>query len=84
MDPWIKSSAIRPIVVAGEQIVRLQIRCDESQEKALLTADGQNDIQIDNDSVVEVTRSVNRFKLVKSSKRSYFGTLREKFKLPGE
>ena len=76
------ASALRPLVVSGEQSIRIRITCDEAKEKALLTADGQADTPIDHRSVVEVTRSVNRFQLVKSSKRSYFGTLREKFKLP--
>lgn len=76
------ASALRPLVVSGEQAIRIRITCDEAQEKALLTADGQQDIAIDNHSMIEVTRSVNRFQLVKSSKRSYFATLRQKFKLP--
>ncbi len=76
------ASALRPLVVSGEQSIRIRITCDEAKERALLTADGQSDVTIDNRSVIEVTRSVNRFQLVKSSKRSYYGTLREKFKLP--
>ncbi|MBI3999590.1 MAG: NAD(+)/NADH kinase [Candidatus Omnitrophica bacterium] len=76
------TSALRPLVVSGEQAIRIRITCDEAQEKALLTADGQQDVAIDNHSMIEVTRSVNRFQLVKSSKRSYFATLRQKFKLP--
>lgn len=76
------ASALRPLVVSGDQMIRVRVTCDEEKEKALLSSDGQTDIPIDNDSTVEVTRSVNRFLLVKSSKRSYFGTLREKFKLP--
>ena len=76
------ASALRSLVVSGEQPIRIQITCDKAQEKALLTADGQQDVAIDNHSMIEVTRSVNRFQLVKSSKRSYFATLRQKFKLP--
>lgn len=76
------ASALRSLVVSGNESVRIRVTCAEAQEKALLTADGQQDIAIDDRSVVEVTRSVNRFQLVKSSKRSYFATLREKFKLP--
>ena len=76
------ASALRPIVVSGDQSIRIRITCDDAKEKALLTADGQSDVTIDNRSIIEVTRSVNRFPLVKSSKRSYFATLREKFKLP--
>ena len=76
------ASALRSLVVSGEQPIRIRITCDKAQEKALLTADGQQDVAIDNHSMIEVTRSVNRFQLVKSSKRSYFATLRQKFKLP--
>ena len=76
------ASALRPLVVSAEQSIRVRITCDDAREKALLTADGQADVTVDHRSVVEVTRSVNRFQLVKSSKRSYFATLREKFKLP--
>ena len=76
------ASALRPLVVSGTQSIRIRITCDEAKEQALLTADGQADVTIDNQTVVDVTRSVNRFQLVKSSKRSYFATLREKFKLP--
>ena len=76
------ASALRPLVVSGEQPIRIKIACNNLNEKALLTADGQSDVTIDNRSMIEVTRSVNRFRLVKSSKRSYFATLREKFKLP--
>ena len=76
------ASALRPLVVPGDRSVRIRVRCNNPEEKALLTADGQSDVAIDDRSIVDVTRSVNRFLLVKSSKRSYFATLREKFKLP--
>ncbi|MBI1977581.1 MAG: NAD(+)/NADH kinase [Candidatus Omnitrophica bacterium] len=76
------ASALRPLVVSGKEPVRIRITCNEAREKALLTADGQTDVPIDNQSVVEVTRSISHFRLVKSSKRSYYATLREKFKLP--
>lgn len=76
------ASILRSLVVPGAETVQIKITCDEGEEKALLTVDGQVDMEIDDRSLIEVTRSVNRFKLVKSSKRSYFETLREKFKLP--
>lgn len=76
------ASALRPLVVPGDQTIRIRVTCEQDQEKALFTADGQRDMQIDRYSVAEITRSANYFLLVKSSKRSYFGTLREKFKLP--
>jgi NAD+ kinase len=76
------ASALRSLVLSGGESVRIRIDCENPSEKALLTADGQSDVTIDHRSLIEVTRSVNRLKLVKSSKRSYFATLREKFKLP--
>ncbi len=76
------ASSLRPLVVSGDQTIRLEIRCDQREEKALFTADGQQDMEIDERFVCEIAKSVNRFKLVKSSKRSYFETLREKFKIP--
>ena len=76
------ASALRPLVVSGHQPIRIRIACDQAREKALLTADGQKDVTIDNRSIIEITKSENRFQLIKSSKRGYFKTLREKFKLP--
>ncbi|OGW80683.1 MAG: hypothetical protein A3G33_08820 [Omnitrophica bacterium RIFCSPLOWO2_12_FULL_44_17] len=77
------TSASRSLVVSGNQVVKIRIRCDSDKEKALLSADGQVDLAIDHETVVEITKAENRFLLVKSSKRSYFGTLREKFNFPG-
>lgn len=76
------ASALRSIVVPGDRKVEIRVTCDRQEEKALLTADGQENLEIDGQSVVEVTAAINRFPLIKSSKRSYFGTLREKFKIP--
>ncbi len=75
-------SALRPVVLSGNQLIRIRITCDQAREKALLTADGQKDVTIDNRSIIDITKAENRFQLVKSSKRGYFTTLREKFKLP--
>lgn len=76
------ASALRPLVVAGDQTIKIRVTCNEEREKALLSSDGQIDIPIDNGTSIEIKKSDNRFLLVKSSKRSYFGMLREKFKLP--
>lgn len=76
------ASALRSMILASDKKLEIRIKCDHEQERALLTADGQENIEIDNDFIIEVTRAVNRFPLIKSSKRSYFGTLREKFKIP--
>ena len=75
------ASALRPLIISGSQSVRIRITCDQAREKALLTADGQNDVAIDNRSIIDITKSESRFQLIKSSKRGYFTTLMEKFKL---
>ena len=74
--------AMRPIVVSADKKIEIRITCDAEKEKALLTADGQENLEIDNRSIVEIGTAVNQFPLIKSSKRSYFRTLREKFKIP--
>ncbi len=76
------SSSLRPIVVNSEERITVKIQTNRAGEKALLTADGQESIEIDDSYSVEITRSNTPFKLVKSSKRSYFATLRENFKFP--
>ena len=76
------ASALRTMIVAQEHKLEIRITCDEAKERALLTADGQENLEIDNGYSIEVTSAPNRFPLIKSSKRSYFGTLREKFKIP--
>ena len=50
--------------------------------KGLLTADGQENLEIDDSYSIEITRAVTPLRLVKSSKRSYFDSLRENFKFP--
>lgn len=74
--------ALRSIVVRADERISIGAECDREGEKALLTADGQENVEVDKDTVIEVTRSSVPFRLVKSSRRSYIETLREKFKLP--
>lgn len=75
-------SALRSIILSADKKIEIQITCDREQDKALLTADGQESVQIDKHFTVEITASENKFPLIKSSKRSYLGTLQEKFKIP--
>ncbi len=74
--------ALRSIVVRADERISIGAECDREGEKALLTADGQENVEVDKDTVIEITRSSVPFRLVKSSRRSYIETLREKFKLP--
>ena len=76
------ASSLRPIVVRGNEKITVKITTKVKKEKALLTVDGQENMEIDDSYSVEITRSNTSLKLIKSSKRSYFGTLRENFKFP--
>lgn len=76
------ASALRPIVVQAGEKISVRIRNERGQAKALLTADGQENIEIDDSYSVEITRAGAPLKLVKSSRRSYFATLKEKFQFP--
>ncbi len=75
-------SSLRPLVVPGSEKIVAKIDCDNPGEHALLVADGQDSIQVSEHHLIEVTQSTMKLKLIKSSKRSYFETLREKFKIP--
>jgi len=76
------ASALRSLIVDANEKIIVRITSHEQDEKAVLTADGQENIEIDDSYIVEITRSSNALHLVKSSKRSYFETLRENFKFP--
>ena len=76
------TSALRPIILGGDEKISVTIRADREGEKAILSADGQENLEIDDTYIVEVTQAINSLRLIKSSKRSYFSTLREKFQLP--
>ncbi len=76
------ASALRSMVVGAEEKVSVKIRTQGGTDKALLTADGQENMEVDDSFSIEITRSNTTLKLVKSSKRSYFATLRENFKFP--
>ncbi len=77
------ASSLRPIVVRADERISIRISPQGSNEKAVLTVDGQETIEIDDSYTIEITRSNTPLKLIKSSKRSYFETLRENFKFPG-
>lgn len=76
------ASALRSLVVGADERITISIQCEGDGEKALLTADGQENVEVDEATSIEITRSPIPFRLVKSSKRNYFETLRENFKFP--
>ena len=78
------ASALRSIVVPGDQRVRIRVFCDRKADRALLSCDGQTHYPLEWGDVIECTRSPIQFPLVKSPYRKYFDVLREKFKIPFE
>ncbi len=74
--------ALRSIVIRADEKISVRVVGDREGEKALLTADGQENIEVDADTSIEITRSSIPFQLIKSSRRSYADTLRENFKFP--
>ena len=74
--------ALRSMVVRADERITIRVECDREDERALLTADGQENVEVGEGTVIEATRSMIPFRLVKSSRRSYVETLRENFKFP--
>lgn len=74
--------ALRSLVVRADERITIGIECDREGERALLVADGQENMEVDETTSIEITRSLIPFRLIKSSRRSYVETLRENFKLP--
>ena len=75
--------ALRSLVVPADERITIKIQADGAGERALITADGQENQEVDENTSIEITRSSIPFRLVKSSRRDYLETLRENFKLPG-
>ena len=76
------ASSLRPMVVAASEKISVRIQSVSAASKALLTADGQENLEIDDSYIIEITRSATPLRLVKSSRRGYFASLRENFKFP--
>ncbi len=76
------AASLRPIVVDAGEKISVRIQNSGGAGKGLLTADGQENLEIDDSYSIEITRSATPLRLVKSSKRSYFDSLRENFKFP--
>ena len=76
------ASSLRPMVVAASEKISVRIQNISASSKALLTADGQENLEIDDSYTIEITRAATPLRLVKSSRRGYFASLRENFKFP--
>ncbi len=75
------TSSLRPIVVSASEKITVKLQSSASS-RGLLTADGQGNLEIDDSYTIEITKANTPLRLVKSSKRSYFASLRENFKFP--
>ena len=74
--------ALRSLVVPADERITIKIQADGAGERALITADGQENQEVDENTSIEITKSTIPFRLVKSSRRDYLETLKENFKLP--
>jgi NAD+ kinase len=67
---------LRPLVLADTSVVRVQLR--SHAQEVFLTLDGQEGIPLLDGDVVEIRRSPNSVALVRTSRRSVLGVLRDK------
>ncbi len=74
--------ALRSLVVRADERITVKVQADRQGERALVTADGQENQEVDETTSIEITRSSVPFRLVKSSRRDFLETLRENFKFP--
>jgi NAD+ kinase len=68
----------RPVVIPDS--MELEISFQYSQEDIYLTFDGQVGIQLEENDRIRVKKSETKLRLVRPSRRTYFGILRDKLK----
>ena len=73
--------SLRPMVVSSREMISIRLE-PQKRSKALVTIDGQENQEIDETFDVTVSRSPVSVRLIKSSRRTYFETLSEKFRIP--
>jgi len=71
------ASSMHPTVIPADEHVQIVLRRERREARAILTADGQEIVEVDDSFSIKVTRYPLPFKLVKSSKRNYYETLRK-------
>lgn len=71
------ASSMHPTVVPANEEITIAIRRERRDARAVLTADGQEIVEVDDSFYMKVTRYKLPFKLIKSSQRSYYETLRK-------
>jgi len=76
------ASSLRPLVVGAKELITVKIKTTRKGENALLTADGQENFEIDDSYIVEITQAARSVKLLRNLKRNYIATLRGNFGFP--
>ncbi len=69
----------RPLVLPMTSDIRIKVVSQEAKDVALV-ADGQEGIKLKNGDIVRINKAKRPFRLITSSKRSYFAILNEKLK----
>jgi NAD+ kinase len=69
----------RPIVLPSEKAITVTLSSDKEMKQASVTVDGQTKRVISSRHKIEITKAPLPFRLIRSSRRSYLETLREKF-----
>jgi NAD+ kinase len=68
----------RPVIVPGDQLVRVQLASDVSD--VYLTADGQSGLELKMNDRIEVQKAPHRVLLVRNDRLDYFSILRQKLR----
>ncbi len=71
------ASSMHPTIIPANEKIAIAIRRERRDAKAVLTADGQEIVEVDDSFSIEVTRFKLPFRLVKSSHRNYYETIRK-------
>lgn len=77
------ASSMHPTVIPADERVKIAIRREKRDAKAVLTADGQEIVEVDDSFNIEVTRYRLPFSFVKSSHSNYYETLRKHLSFSG-
>ncbi len=72
----------RPFVIPADEVIYIEVE-EEQRTEVILTVDGQEMIQLQPKDKICVRRAVDKVKLVRSNKRSFYEVLRTKLNWSG-
>ncbi|MCD6595513.1 NAD(+)/NADH kinase [bacterium] len=70
--------AIRPLIVAGKEIVEIKYKGRDDKNPPHLTVDGQIDIELMQEGIIKIYKSRHKTKLINYHRRSFYDILRTK------